>query len=281
MFEFKSNVTAIIPCFNDGAYILKALQSLYSQTMQPDKIIIIDDGSDKKTKDVLDSISNPLVQVVVQDNSGVSLARNKAISLAQTDYILNLDADDYLDPTFIEKALRVMQTDDEILVASSFYRVFSEGKTINVIEPVGGSLTDFLVINCCGSSYLLRKNIWEVTAGFDDKMINGYEDWEFWITILKSGGRIHILKEVLCHYRIKKTSRDQNALKNHDYDLRLYIFFKHKEIYESHLNFYVSQLLLQNSLLRNSINRVKKSKEFILGTLMLKPFRAIKNIYKK
>ena len=53
MTNSKSNVTAIIPCYNDGQYIMKALQSLYNQTLLPDKIIIVDDGSNEVTRTVL------------------------------------------------------------------------------------------------------------------------------------------------------------------------------------------------------------------------------------
>lgn len=275
----SSNVTVIIPCYNDGQYIMEALQSLYYQTLLPEKIIIVDDGSNIDTKKILSTINHSLVQIVYQENKGVSAARNLAISLAQTDYIVNLDADDYFEATFIEKAIAVLNQDQEVVAVSSYHHVFNGASTIEIVNPLGGKLKDFIVKNNCSSNTMFRKKAWLTVGGFDEKMKEGYEDWEFWIAILKQGGSIHILKEVLSHYRIKAVSRDQNALKKYDFELRKYIYYKHKGVYEANLDFYILQLLRQNSLLRNSIYKAKSSKEYIIGKFILEPLRTIKKIF--
>lgn len=276
-----SNVTVIIPCYNDGQYIMEALQSLYNQTLLPEKIIIVDDGSNAVTKKILAGIKHPLVLIVYQENKGVSAARNHAISLAQTTYIVNLDADDYFEPTFIEKAVQVLNNNNQVVAVSSYCRTFKDNIIIEIIQPLGGELKDFIVINNARACSMFRKQCWDAVGGFDEKMQGGYEDWEFWIAVLKQGGAIYILKEVLSHYRIKNVSRDKKALQNHDLELRQYIFLKHKEVYEAHLDFYVYQLLRQNSFLRNSIHKAKNSIDFTIGKIILSPFRAIKKIFKK
>ena len=277
MTNSKSNVTAIIPCYNDGQYIMQALQSLYNQTVLAEKIIIVDDGSNEATRNVLKKIEHASVQIVYQDNKGVSNARNTAIAIAQTEYIVNLDADDYFEPTFIAKAVEVLNNNSQIVAVSSYCCKFWEDKTVEIIKPLGGQLKDFIVINNCSANTIFRKQCWQDVSGFDEKMQEGYEDWEFWIAILTQGGTIHIINEVLSHYRIKKVSRDKKALENHDFELRQYIFLKHKEVYITNLDFYINQLLRQNSLLRNSIYNVKNSKEYSVGKLFLKPFRFLKN----
>lgn len=95
-----SNVTVVIPCFNDGAFINQALQSVLNQTLKPDQIIVVDDGSNTATKTILEAIKHNDVKVVYQSNYGVSVARNVGIDLAKTEYILTLDADDYFNGTF-------------------------------------------------------------------------------------------------------------------------------------------------------------------------------------
>ena len=273
----KSNVTVIIPCFNDGQYIVEALQSIYNQTVLPEKIIVLDDGSELGTLEILHGLQNPLLQIIYQENKGVSNARNTAIALAQTDYILNLDADDYFEPSFIEKAVAVLNNNNQVVAVSSYCRAFKNDKTIEIIKPLGGNLKDFIVINNGRASSMFLKKSWTAVGGFDEKMHEGYEDWEFWIAILEQNGTMHIIKEVLSHYRIKNTSRDQKALENHDFELRKYIYLKHKVIYETYFDFYVFQLLIQNSLLRSSLNKAKNSMEFNLGKFILKPFRFFKN----
>ncbi len=276
----NSNVTVIIPCYNDGQYIIEALQSIYNQTLLPEKIIVVDDGSEAATKKILVTINHPLVKIVYQENKGVSAARNRAVSLAETDYIANLDADDYYVPTFIEKAVTVLNQDDEIMAVSSYCRMFQKTKTIEIVKPLGGKLKDFIVINNSRASAVFRRKCWEAVGGFDENMRGGYEDWEFWIAILKQGGVIHIIKEILSHYRIKQYSRDQKALVYHDFELREYIYLKHKELYKTYADFYISQLLRQNSLLRNSLFNIKKSIDFSIGNKILLPFRTIKKLFK-
>ena len=271
-----SNVTVIIPCYNDGKYIEEALQSVYNQTLLPEKIIVIDDGSDMATKKVLAALNHPLLQIVHQENKGVSVARNTAIALAKTDYIVNLDADDYYDPTFIEKSVDILYRNTNLIAVTSYYRVFKGSTTKEIRKPLGGKVRDFIVINNCVANTLFRKSAWKQGGGFDVKMQNGYEDWEFWISTLKNGHSIHVIHEVLSHYRIKKASRDQTALMNYDLELRKYIYNKHKELYNEHIEFYVDELLRQNSLLRTTIKNKKESKEWRLGESILAPFRYFK-----
>jgi hypothetical protein len=111
-------------------------------------------------------------------------------------------------------------------------------------------------------------------------MLNGYEDWEFWIAILRNNWSMHILQEPLFIYRKKVQSRDQTALKDFDYELREYIFLKHKELYIEHFEFYCTELLRQNSVLRQNVNKVKKSMEHKIGSLFLAPIRFLKIINK-
>lgn len=271
-----SNVTVIIPCYNDGQYILQALQSIYNQTVLPEKIIIVDDGSGIETKKILSTIQHSLVQVVYQENLGVSVARNRAIALAQTNYIVNLDADDYYEATFIEKALAILNMQPTVGVVSSYCRTFNNKGTIEIIKPIGGTITDFIVINSGRASAMFRKSCWEQVGGYDEQMLAGYEDWEFWIAITKHGWSMHVIPEILSHYRVKTESRDRTAISNHDFELRHYIFNKHKEVYEANFEFYCSELVRQNSLLRNTIKNTKGSSEYLLGEKILAPFRFFK-----
>ncbi|MCL9769730.1 glycosyltransferase family 2 protein [Flavobacterium sp. HXWNR69] len=277
----KSDVTAIIPCYNDGEYINQALYSVLNQTVVPDKIIIIDDGSQESTKQVLATLKHPTLQIIYQQNKGVSVARNNAIKMATTSYILNLDADDYYEPTFIEKALSVLKTNHQVGVVGSYCRTFNHyGNTVEIVEPLGGITKDFIIKNNGRANSLYRKECWEQVGGYDEKMVNGYEDWEFWIAILKNNWHMEIIPEVLSHYRIKKASRDKTAFKNHDFELRKYIFEKHKEVYLAHLDFYTLEILRINSVLKNNVVKIKHSKEYKIGETILKPIRTIKSLLK-
>lgn len=277
-----SNVTVVIPCYNDGLYIMEALHSILNQTLKADEIIIVDDGSDIETKRVLERIKYDEATIIYQENQGVCKARNNAIKLARTDYILNLDADDYFESTFIEKAVEVLNNNQDVAAVGSLVKTLKNDVLDKEIKkPLGGSARDFIVKNNGLASSMFRKECWEQVSGYDEKMVNGYEDWEFWISILKHNWKMHIIQEPLFVYRIKPQSRDQKALKEHDFLLRRYIFLKHKELYLEHFEFYASELLRQNSIFRNNENKVKNSIDFRIGNIIAAPIRFLKKIIKK
>lgn len=274
-----SVVTVIIPCYNDGLYINEAVNSILSQTVLPEKIIIIDDGSQQETRDVLKDLKHPLIQLVFQNNQGVAVARNKAIKLAQTTYILTLDADDCFESTFIEKALIILQEDKETVAVCCYYQKHKDNKFVeDIIKPLGGNVTDFLVKNNGIASSLFRKSCWQEVGGYDASFKNGYEDWDFWISILANNKKMHIIQEVLFYYRVKKTSRDQIALAGFDVELRKAIYEKHIEVYKLHSEKVYHQMIHQNNKIRNSIANLQKSNDYRLGAFLLKPIRFVKNL---
>ncbi|AUC77992.1 glycosyltransferase family 2 protein [Nonlabens sp. MB-3u-79] len=278
--SLKSDVTVIIPCYNDGLYITQAIDSVLHQTVLPEKIIIVDDGSQQETKDILKSLDNPLIQLVFQNNQGVAIARNNAIELAETRHILSLDADDHFEPTFIEKALIILQKDKETAAVCCFYQKHRSNKFIeDVIEPLGGGVTNFLVKNNGIASGMFRRSCWKKVGGYDTNFKNGYEDWEFWISILKNNGKMHIIPEVLFYYRIKNTSRDQVAVAQFDVELRKAIYRKHQDLYLVNSEKVYLQMINQNNKLRNSIVNMQKSKDYRLGSFLLKPLRFVKNLW--
>lgn len=273
----KSNVTVIIPCYNDGDFIKQALDSILSQTLKAEHIIVIDDGSDIKTQNILKRINIDEVEIVFQENKGVSNARNKGVSLAKTDYILNLDADDYFEPSFIEKAVEILNKDEEIGVVGCFYRRFKDNTVgEEIFKPLGGCIKDFIIKNNGLGTSMYRKLCWEKVSGYDEQMLKGYEDWEFWIAILRFGWKMHILPEVLFNYRIKPNSRDLTASIDSDFELRKYIFNKHKDVFEAHFDFYSLELLRRNSVLKNNVYKLKNSIEYKIGQRILAPLKFIK-----
>lgn len=115
-------VSILIPAYNAEKWIKDTIESALGQTWQNKEIIIADDGSTDGTLAIAKSFEGPSVKVVTQENKGASAARNKALSLAQGDYIQWLDADDLLAPSKI--ALQMANPQDgnfsKTLLSSSF-----------------------------------------------------------------------------------------------------------------------------------------------------------------
>ncbi|WP_041295891.1 glycosyltransferase family 2 protein [Dokdonia sp. 4H-3-7-5] len=272
-------VTVVIPCYNDGAFIMDALNSILRQTVLPERIIIIDDGSGAETMSVLKSIKNNIVEVVYQTNQGVCTARNNGIGKATSSYILTLDADDIFEPTFIEKAKHILDSDMKVGVVCCHYKEFgNSSKNKDIIKPKGKITQDFLVKNNGVASALFRKKCWEEVNGYDVNFDKGYEDWDFWLSVLSQGWEMRIIQEPLFNYRKKIHSRDTMALAQFDKELKMKIFLKHKKVYESSIDVFAQQMILRNTMLVTNLNKTKEGLEFQLGKIILKPIRIIKRL---
>lgn len=274
-----SNTTAIIPCYNDGKYVKESVDSLLNQSIALEKIIIVDDGSDASTRDVLKSLSHPILKVVYQENQGVCAARNNGISMVSTPYVLTLDADDIFESTFLEKALVAIKSEKQIVAVCCYYRKYKNNKpTEDVIKPFGGTAVNFLVKNNGHASALFKRSRWEEIGGYDSQFVKGYEDWDFWISMLMSNNKMFIIPEVLWRYRIKDVSRDQTAFIKYDFSLRKQIFEKHKEFYLRNSSKVIENFIYDNSILKKSLIKTKSSLEYKIGFNLLQPFRFIRNL---
>lgn len=95
-------ISIIIPAYNAANTIEYCVESILSQTYQDWELIIIDDGSTDNTLDVCQSFQNKRIQVYHKENGGVSSARNSGLAYAKGEYIAFVDADDYLEPMYLE-----------------------------------------------------------------------------------------------------------------------------------------------------------------------------------
>lgn len=272
-------VTVVIPCYNDGTFIMDALNSILRQSVLPERIIIVDDGSGAETLAVLKSIENNIVEVVYQTNQGVCAARNNGIEKSTSSYILTLDADDIFEPTFLEKAKHVLDSDVKVGVVCCYYKEFgNSSKNKDIIKPKGKITQDFLVKNNGVASALFRKKCWEEVNGYDVNFDKGYEDWDFWLSVLSNGWQMRIIQEPLFNYRKKINSRDMTALAQFDKDLKMKIFQKHRRVYEASIDVFAQQMILRNTMLVTNLNKTKEGLEFQLGKTILKPIRIIKRL---
>lgn len=222
-------VSAIVPCYNHGRFIGETIRSIQCQTFAAIEIIVVDDGStDAETRQVLENIKEMGILVIRQENSKTAVARNTGFNHASGDYLLTVDADDLIAPTFVEKAMSVLERYPKIGAVSSWVRCFGS-QNYNWM-PTGGGVQNFVLDINCSSFALIRRALWSNNGGFDSGMVNGYEDWEFWVNATKKGWIIHILKEFLFFYRHRFATRAGEAIANRTAILR-YMSSKHPEVF--------------------------------------------------
>lgn len=109
-----ADVTVVIPLYNKGPYILRALSSVARQNYQNFEVIVVNDGSTDNSGEVAESLRDPRVRVIHQKNAGPGAARNHGIAEAKTPLVAFLDADDEWLPEYLETAVRAFEANREL-----------------------------------------------------------------------------------------------------------------------------------------------------------------------
>jgi glycosyltransferase involved in cell wall biosynthesis len=199
-------VTVGVPCYNYGQYVEEALASVLASTFQDFEILVIDDGStDPHTLEVLTALEgrDPRLRVVHQENEGLAAARNKGAALGRGKYVISLDADDRIGPTYLEKTVWVLENHPEYAFCYSLVQMFGAEDGIWKTEPF--SLEKALRYNHVPTGAVFRREAWIEAGGFRDELY-GQDDWNFWITLGARGWEGCLIDEPLFYYRKHQAS---------------------------------------------------------------------------
>lgn len=248
-------VSVIMPCYNDGAYIEESVASVFAQTYENIELIIVDDGSDDPhTLKVLEQLSAKNIILLHTDRLRPSGARNVGISAATGKYILPLDSDDTIEPSYVAQAVAEMEKDENIGVVYCHADLFGEKSGPWQLKEY--SLDNMLLDNVVFVTALFLKEDWEKVGGFRTTMQYGMEDYDFWLSIIELGKEIHQLPDTLFHYRIKPVSRTTQFLVDTEKIQQTYreIYKNHPVLYEQYRDRYAmvlrDELINQAALLR-------------------------------
>lgn len=205
-------VSVIIPCYNQGAYIEECIDSIENQSYKKIEIIVVNDGSDdEKTINTLDKISiKNNIKIITCKNNGVSEARNIGIANSKGKYILLIDADDKIHSTYIEKCVEILDRNLGDIVYCLCRRFGANRRLLYLREF---SEKEMLNTNTIFCTAMYRREHFNNTNGYNSNMKHGYEDWDFWLSMLENNKvNIYRINEVLFYYRIKEESRNSKML---------------------------------------------------------------------
>lgn len=161
-------------------------------------------------------------------------------------------------PTFIERTLPLLAADDSMVASSGWLRTF--GVLDSVVQPIGGDAGAFVSHNCCPATCMIRRSAWERCGGYDESMRSGFEDWDFFLSMLESGlaggageddadgtgdigdagdakedaAHIGIVSEPLIEYRTAPASSNVTSMTKR-LDLMRYLINKHHDLYTAHV----------------------------------------------
>lgn len=187
--------TVVVFCHNYGRYLRQAVDSVLGQTRRP-RILILDDASEDETRAVAGEIVAAAAGAVeyrrTDTNLGLSRARNLAAATVTTDWIVHLDADDWLAPTFIESGEEWLRTHGTTEVLTTDMVVVREGQPRNVVRARAPRCwTDLAQHNTVITTAFIRRSVILQLGGYDPAL--HFEDWDFWIRVVKAGYRIERL----------------------------------------------------------------------------------------
>ncbi len=250
-------ISVIVPCYNQAQYLDECLQSVLDQTYQNWECIIVNDGSPDHTEETALrwTAKDARFKYVKKENGGLSSARNAGIEVARGEWILPLDCDDKIGKQYMKLAEKEFENGYTVIYCEAEYF----GDQIGAIPLKSYSYSAILHKNMIFCTSFFKKESWENVCGYDVKLHDGLEDWDFWLSILTPETRVMRLDEVLFYYRIKQVSMLSSICHSKEKKIRDYLCEKHAHKYIRHFGNFV-ELLNYNKKLRNEIAYYKKSK---------------------
>lgn len=183
--------SVVIPLYNKEKQIAGTLRSVFSQSYTNYEIVIVDDGSTDGSAAVVESLSDPRIRLIRQENGGVSAARNRGIAEARGKYIALLDADDEWRPEYLETIATLIRKYPQCDVFATGYETIDSDRNvsktiINKLKIDSDGILDnyFEVASCsnpplCSSTVVISKSSIQSIGGFPTGIKTG-EDLITW-----------------------------------------------------------------------------------------------------
>jgi glycosyltransferase involved in cell wall biosynthesis len=222
-------VSVVLPCYNAHRHLARSLASVRAQSFRDFEIILVDDGStNPETLACLAGLPAE-VRLIRQPNRGLPGARNAGFRAARGRYVLPLDCDDWLEPSFLEKALAALGGRDDD-AAFAFSHVAMEGEAHGIVaRPF--NFFEQLFANQLPYCLLMSRRLWERTGAYDESMRQGYEDWEFNIRLAAGGAEPVIVPEPLFHYHVSERGMLLSVSQDRHGELWRSIQQRHRDLY--------------------------------------------------
>lgn len=209
-------VTIYLVNHNYAKFIQQAIESVLSQTYNNYELIIIDDGSTDHSRDILNKYENiENIKIIYQKNKGLIITNNIALGLANGEYIIRLDGDDWLDANALEIMVNHLdKNSSSALIFPDYYEVDESGEIIRVIRRHNFNDVTLFDQPAHGACTMFKTKILKELGGYDEnfKCQDGYDIWLKIITKYS----VKNINLPLFHYRQhnKSLSSNRNLILN-------------------------------------------------------------------
>lgn len=261
--KWKNEITVIVPCYNYGKYITETLDSLKTSTYQDFHCIIVNDGSTDDSEEIIKNAiaGDNRFEYFRIDNHGVGYARNYGIRKSDSKYILCLDSDDKISPTYIENGIKYLNKNDDVTLYYGNAQMFFDDGTSSDWYLPEFNYSRLLLSNQIYCSFIYRRSDYNRCGGYDEVM-HGYEDWEFLVRLL-DGKKVYRTDDVVFYYRRHNDSKDAQVSKDVRSYLR-YIIGKNIPVYMKYGLITDNKKQDKSSLLTyNNVNKQSDNVSFV------------------
>jgi len=250
----SKKVSIIIPCYNHENSVKEAIESALNQTYQNIEIVCVNDCSSDNSSEVIKKLAQKYKNILfidLNENKGIVKTRNMAIKASSGEYILPLDADDIIEPTYVEKAVKILENNSDIGIVYCKAKFFgNKNEYWNLPEY---NLNTFLYVNCIFNCALFRKSDFLHAGMYKENIRNGQEDWDLWMSIIELGLKPYRINEILFSYRQHNNERSNLVLKDNNWK---------NEIIKNHINLYIKDDNFKNRVFYDSNKAEKKLKKY-------------------
>ncbi|MEH2280296.1 MAG: glycosyltransferase [Nostoc sp.] len=210
-------ISVIIPAYNSQNTIKHTIKSVLNQTFSDLELIVINDGSQDSTLEVVTQIQDSRIKVFSYSNAGGNVSRNRGLHRAVGEFISFLDADDLWTPDKLQSQLKALQENVTAKVAYSWTDYINasgqfilSGKRINVNENVYEKLLLNNFLENGSNPLICRKAL--ITLGGFDESLNAAQDWDMWLRLASKFNFICV-PSVQILYRISANSVSSNLVR--------------------------------------------------------------------
>ena len=205
-------VSIVIPYHGLAEHVWETVASAFGQTYRPTEVILVNDGSFGEEDWILAELAAEFpVQVLSQANAGLGAARNFGIGQSRGRYVVPLDADNVLEPEFVQRTVGILEADPSVAFATSWSRYIDErgepleGPNIG-FQPIGNRPGMIETENVAGDAVALMRR-WLFDAGFEySRDLASYEDWDLYRRMARAGHYGLVVPERLFRYRVRENS---------------------------------------------------------------------------
>lgn len=202
-------VSVVIPCYKQEQYLREAVESVVAQTFTDWEIVIVVGSEDDffKAVDMQKEFSDRHINVTTDGGKGLANARNIGIERTFGEYILPLDADDKLDPLYLERVYGAIDKIAPYAIAGTNLQEFGDRQ--NTWDLPSYSATTIRNRNALCNTSLFTKQLWKDVGGYGIEVM--HEDWNFWIKCSEWLPQVSLISDRLFLYRIHQDSELQRV----------------------------------------------------------------------